>query len=65
MPRGTGIDALVVLPLLARGRTLGVLSLGMGPSGRGFDPDLLSVATDLSSRAAIALDNALLYQKDP
>jgi signal transduction histidine kinase/DNA-binding response OmpR family regulator len=63
MPGGTGIDALVVLPLLARGRTLGVLSLGMGPSGRGFDPDLLSVATDLSSRAAVALDNALLYRK--
>jgi signal transduction histidine kinase/DNA-binding response OmpR family regulator len=63
LPRGTRIDSLVVLPLLARGRTLGVLSLGMGPSGRGFDPDLLSVSTDLASRAAVALDNALLYRK--
>ncbi len=63
LPRGAKIDALVILPLLARGRTLGALSLGMGPSGRRFDPDLLSVATDLASRAAVALDNALLYRK--
>jgi len=63
LPRGTKIDTLVVLPLLARGRTLGVLSLGMGPSGRGFDPDLLSVVTDLASRATVALDNASLYRK--
>lgn len=63
LPRGVRVQSLVVLPLLARGRTLGVLTLAMSPSGRNFDPDLLSVATDLASRAAVALDNALLYRK--
>jgi len=63
LPRGVPIRSLVVLPLLARGRSVGVMTLAIGPSGRSFDPDLLSVATDLASRAAIALDNALLYRK--
>ena len=63
LPAGFSVDSLVVVPLLARGRTLGVLLLGLGPSGRRFDEDTLSVASDLASRAAIALDNARLYKK--
>ena len=39
------------------------MSLGIGPSGRRFDDDATSVASELASRAAIALDNALLYKK--
>jgi signal transduction histidine kinase/ActR/RegA family two-component response regulator len=52
----------VVLPLLARGRTLGALTLAHGPSGRRFTPAELSLAEDLAGRAAIALDNARLYR---
>ncbi len=52
----------VVLPLLARGRTLGALTLAHGPSGRHFTPAELSLAEDLAGRAAIALDNARLYR---
>jgi signal transduction histidine kinase/ActR/RegA family two-component response regulator len=52
-----------MVPLPARGRTLGVLALGLGPSGRKFDADALSMAIDLAGRAAIALDNARLYGK--
>jgi signal transduction histidine kinase/DNA-binding response OmpR family regulator len=51
------------VPLTARGRTLGVLTLAVQGAGRRFDSDALSTATDLASRAAIALDNALLYRK--
>jgi signal transduction histidine kinase/DNA-binding response OmpR family regulator len=51
------------VPLTARGRTLGVLALGLQGAGRRFDSDALSTATDLASRAAISLDNALLYRK--
>jgi signal transduction histidine kinase/DNA-binding response OmpR family regulator len=57
------VDGLVIVPLSARGRTLGALALGLGPSGRKLDPDALSMATDLAARAAVALDNARLYGK--
>jgi CheY-like chemotaxis protein len=51
------------VPLNARGRTLGVLALGLQAASRRFDHDTLATATDLASRAAISLDNALLYRK--
>jgi signal transduction histidine kinase/DNA-binding response OmpR family regulator len=50
-----------VLPLRARGRTLGVLMLARGPSGRSFTSADLPLCDDLASRAATALDNARLY----
>ncbi|HVO89641.1 MAG TPA: ATP-binding protein, partial [Casimicrobiaceae bacterium] len=62
LPGGVPVNTLLSVPLCARGRTLGVLSLGLGPSGRSFDADALPIATDLANRAAIALDNALLYK---
>jgi signal transduction histidine kinase/DNA-binding response OmpR family regulator len=58
---GWRVSAVAALPLVARGRTLGVLALGLGPSGRRFGPDDLSLAEDLAGRAAIAIDNAGLY----
>ena len=57
------VAGLVIMPLSARGRALGALALGLGPSGRKLDADALSMATDLAARAAIALDNAALYGK--
>ena len=51
------------IPLKARGRTLGMLALGLNAASRRFDADTLATATDLASRAAISLDNALLYRK--
>ena len=52
----------VVLPLLGRGRPLGALTLAQSGSDRAFAPGDLALAEDLSSRAAIALDNARLYR---
>src|SRR5262245_7474404 len=52
----------VLIPLLARGRTLGALLLAMGFSGRRHGPADLALAEDLAGRAAIALDNARLYR---
>ena len=51
------------VPLVAQGRTLGTLALCFASSGRSFDADTLSTATELAGRAAIALDNARLYEK--
>lgn len=51
----------VLLPLLARGKTLGALSLAQAASGRAPNAADRSLAEDLAGRAAIALDNARLY----
>ncbi|MFN8077835.1 MAG: SpoIIE family protein phosphatase [Kineosporiaceae bacterium] len=50
------------IPLLARGRTLGVLTLG-NPRDNGFRREVLDLAEDLGRRAALALDNARLYSE--
>jgi len=52
----------ILLPLQARGRTLGALVLGQGQSGRHFSSVERALAEDLAARAAIALDNARLYR---
>jgi signal transduction histidine kinase/DNA-binding response OmpR family regulator len=56
------IHSAVVLPLRARGRTLGALVLAQGSSGRSFAPGDRALAEDLADRASIALDNARLYR---
>jgi PAS domain S-box-containing protein len=55
-------SAIINVPLVARGRTLGVLTLCMTESGRGYDEADLRVAEDLAHRAAIAVDNARLFR---
>ncbi|MFD7629111.1 SpoIIE family protein phosphatase [Streptomyces sp. NPDC059851] len=52
----------VVLPLLARNRVIGMLTLGR-PSEEHFRQEILELADDLSRRAALALDNARLYSE--
>jgi signal transduction histidine kinase/DNA-binding response OmpR family regulator len=60
---GLRIRSAVVLPLRARARTLGALTLAYGASGREHAPADLATAEDLASRAAIALDNARLHRE--
>ncbi|WP_019873589.1 SpoIIE family protein phosphatase [Sporichthya polymorpha] len=62
-----GIDPRVggecfVLPLTARGRLLGLILVG-GDVGRTFVVDDLALLADLSRTAALALDNARLYEE--
>ncbi|MFD9613471.1 SpoIIE family protein phosphatase [Streptomyces sp. NPDC059083] len=52
----------VVLPLVARNRVIGMLTLGR-PSEDHFRQEILELAEDLSRRAALALDNARLYSE--
>jgi PAS domain S-box-containing protein len=54
-------ERLVVVPLRARGRELGRLALGMGPSGRTYDEADRALALALGRRAGLAVDNARLY----
>jgi signal transduction histidine kinase len=51
----------LVLPLRARARVLGVLTLCFGPSQRHFGLTERALAEELADRGAIALDNALLF----
>ncbi len=56
-----GLGSAMVLPLIARRRVLGTLSLVSGRSGRVYGPSDLAVAVDVAKRAGLALDNARLY----
>lgn len=58
-----GFSSAMLVPLNARGKTLGVISLIAAESGRSYSLEDLSLAEELSRRAAIALDNAYLYWK--
>jgi PAS domain S-box-containing protein len=61
--RQLGLRSAVVVPLTAGGRTFGALTLVSAESGRRFDERDLALAEDVSRRAALAVDNALLYQQ--
>jgi serine phosphatase RsbU (regulator of sigma subunit) len=51
------------VPLEARGRTLGALTLVASGSGRSFGPADLVLAEEFARRAGLALDNARLYSE--
>ena len=56
-----GAKALLLVPLVARGRTLGVLGAVMTSSERTYSLQDFELAQDVARRAAMAIDNALLY----
>ncbi|HWT89520.1 MAG TPA: PAS domain S-box protein, partial [Solirubrobacterales bacterium] len=58
-----GYNSAAVVPLVARGRTIGALSFLHAFSNLRYDPDDLEFLTELGERAALALDNARLYQE--
>ena len=63
LPRGLAAHTLMIVPLLVRGRRLGVLTLGLESAERRFDADAVAMLADLATRGATALDNALLFRK--
>lgn len=58
-----GYNSAAVVPLLARGRMLGALSLLHVRPDLRYDPDDLEFLGELGDRAAMALDNARLYRE--
>ncbi len=60
--RQLDLRSLVVVPLIARGRTLGALAFATSESGRRFGASDLAFAREVASRAALAIDNAELYR---
>jgi len=53
----------MIVPLKARGRTIGALAFLSLHDERRFTPEDLALAEDLGRRAALALDNARLYER--
>ncbi|RKH19068.1 GAF domain-containing protein [Corallococcus sp. CA047B] len=56
-----GCRSVMLVPLEARGRVLGCLSLMRGTSARRYGEQDLALAHELARRAALSLDNAALY----
>jgi PAS domain S-box-containing protein len=61
--REIGARSLISVPLRARGRILGTITLFYGESGRHYRAADLALAEDLARRAALAIDNARLYRE--
>jgi signal transduction histidine kinase/ActR/RegA family two-component response regulator len=59
--RSLGLRSYIVVPLKARGRTFGALTLVTADSGRVYDDDDFRFAQDVAFRAALAVDNARAY----
>jgi serine phosphatase RsbU (regulator of sigma subunit) len=57
------LNSVMIVPLIARGRTLGAMTFVWAESGRTYDDDDLLLAEDVAARAALALDNARLYRE--
>ena len=56
------IKSAIVVPMIARGRTLGALTLVSSERGRHYGDEDQTLAMELATRAAIAIDNAQLYR---
>ena len=61
--RTLGLRSTLMLPLTARGRTLGSIVFTLAESDRSFGPEERKLAETLAERAAVALDNTQLYAR--
>jgi signal transduction histidine kinase len=61
--RGLGLRSAIIVPVKARERTIGAITLASAESGRRYDETDLRVAEDLAYRVAVAVENSRLYQE--
>lgn len=59
--RQLGIGTLLTVPLIARKRLLGAITFVSAQRGLKYSPEDVQLAEDVASRAALALDNAQVY----
>ncbi|MGK4007735.1 GAF domain-containing sensor histidine kinase [Sorangium sp. So ce1036] len=60
--RELGLQRYISVPLVTRGAMLGVLTIASGRDDLPYGPDDRALAEDLGRRAALAIDNARLYE---
>jgi GAF domain-containing protein/anti-sigma regulatory factor (Ser/Thr protein kinase) len=58
-----GVSTALAVPLTANGEVIGVMTFIDGP-GRLFEADDVSLATEVASRAGVALSNATRFQRE-
>ncbi|HEY4605791.1 MAG TPA: GAF domain-containing SpoIIE family protein phosphatase, partial [Blastococcus sp.] len=59
-----GGTTVLTVPMVARRRTLGAIALVRSDAARPFTRDDVELAEDLAGRAALAVDNVRLYQRE-
>lgn len=62
--QAVGMRSVLLVPLVARGRLLGAMTCVWAGSGRLYGPADLVLAEELARRAALAVDNARLYEAE-
>ncbi|WP_170290453.1 ATP-binding SpoIIE family protein phosphatase [Kitasatospora atroaurantiaca] len=62
--REEGVRSVMVVPLIARGAAVGVAAFYRNLTERPYDDEDLALAGELAARAAVAIDNALLYTRE-
>ena len=60
--RKLGLKSYIIVPLIARGRMLGAITLVSAESGWRYRATELELAEELARRAALAVDDARLYR---
>jgi GAF domain-containing protein len=63
LARELNLRSALVVPLKARGRTLGTITFIRAETDQRYTPADLAVAEDLGRRAGVAIDNALLFSQ--
>jgi PAS domain S-box-containing protein len=58
-----GLRSAILVPMSARGRTFGAITLCAGSRVRAFDEADLHLAEELAARCAMAIDNARLFRE--
>src|SRR5947209_4559159 len=61
--RAVGMRAVLIIPMVARSRTIGALTLVSAESSRTFDQSDIEFAGQIAERAALAVENARLYSE--
>ncbi len=59
--RQLGFRSGVIVPMMSRGRAVGTMTLVYAESGRLYQDDEIDLAKEIARRAAIAVDNAILF----
>jgi serine phosphatase RsbU (regulator of sigma subunit) len=54
--------SVLIVPLISRGKAIGAIGLNSQATGRVFSPDELELCRTVAAQAAIALENARLFQ---
>ncbi|HKV57491.1 MAG TPA: histidine kinase dimerization/phospho-acceptor domain-containing protein, partial [Ktedonobacteraceae bacterium] len=63
LARQIGYSSIMLVPLVARGKTIGVVTFVATESGRKYNEHDLALAEEIGRRAGVALDNARLFQE--